>query len=184
MNTPVICEYRFVKAALRIDFSLAGQGLSGRKNTIAICTRDKSRAVYRADFQLATVKRGGVKIDYKTPYHHKGRGLDTFYTKGSFEEIRKNENAETVIFAQGKEHIKKPVKMAVDLSDRFKLLDFDFCFVPSANKRYVNRLHLQRTDASGQKFDHEIIGQVIYSGAAYAESIDQVIDKSGYESRL
>lgn len=167
----------------QVEKIVAVDGYNTGNAVIAVCTRDTSRAAYgwSCDFQLVTIKRGGgFEIDYKTPYHHKGRGLDTFYTKGSFEEVRKLDNAETVIFAQHTEHIKKPVKMPVDLSGRFKLLQFDFCTFPATKKRYVNRLRLQRTDASGQKFDHEIIGRVFYSGAPYAESVDQVIDKSGY----
>lgn len=166
----------------QVEKLLVADGYNTGNSVIAVCTRDTSRAAYgwRCGFQLVTIKWGSsFEIDYKTPYHHKGQGLDTFYTKGSFEEVRKSDSAETVIFAQLDKHIKKPCQRAfsLDTSERYKLLDFDYCYCHprEENKKYINRLHLQEIGTNGRKIDYK---------ATYAESIDHVIDKSGYFVQL
>lgn len=163
----------------QIEKIIAADGFDSYKDVVAVCTRDKS-CDWKVEFHLVTIKRGKFNIDHKSHYHYKGRGFDTFYTKSSFEEVRKNENAETIVFAQHKKYIKKQTEKMIDLSACFKLQKFDVCYDPSKNKHYINRLRLQRTDASGQKFVHKIIGRTIYGGSFCVESIDQVIDKSGY----
>ena len=158
------------------------RGYNCRNSVIAVCTRDKSRARYgwSCDFNIATVDGGKLEIEYRTPYHDSGRGLDTFTAKKCFEEIRKSKDAETVVFVQDKANLKRPTERKLDVFGRYKLLKFDYCYNTSVNKKYVNRLYLQEIEASGQRFSHEIIGRVFYGGFPYAETIDQVIDKSGY----
>lgn len=163
----------------QIEKIVAEDGFDSYEDVIAVCTRNKL-SDWNFDFQLVTIERGNVNIDHKTRYHDKGRGLNHFYTKNNFNEIRKNEDAETIVFAQHKKYIKKQTEKMIDLSARFEFQNFDVYYSPSENKHYINRLHLQRTDASGQKFVYEIIGRTVYSGSFCVESVDQIIDKSGY----
>lgn len=163
----------------QIEKIVAEDGFDSYEDVIAVCTRNRF-TYWNFMFQLVTIERGIVNINHKMPYHHKGQGLNTFYRKSDFMELRKSGDTETIIFAQHKKYIKKQIEKTIDLSARFKLLAYDFCYISSANERYINRLYLQRIDASGQKFDHELIGRIIYSHSSYAENIDQVIDKSGY----
>lgn len=154
-------------------------------SVIAICTRDKSKP-WEKRFHLVTFTHSAISICARTPYRADGWGLDTFYRKSDFESVRKSDSAETVIFAQLDKHIKKPCQRAfsLDTSERYKLLDYDYCHVVERNKKYINRLHLQEMGTNGKKIDYDIIGRVFCSGANYAENIDQVIDKSGYFVQL
>lgn len=109
---------------------------------IAVCVRD--RYGWNKDFSLATVRGGVVTIDYKTPYYGNGRGLDTFYAKCSFEDMRKRESAEAVIFAQSRDDIKKPKEKKVDFSERFKVERVNYC-TDGHGARWISRLDLKQT---------------------------------------
>ena len=76
--------------------------------------------------------------------------------------------------------MKIPEKYNPDYSERFSLVSFDTCYVPSKNEWYINRLTLKRTTGNGEKISYENIGRVIYAGTPYEKNINDVIDKSGY----
>lgn len=148
---------------------------------IAVLTRDNNPYRNNKDLNLCTVTAAGIKIDYKIPwYGNRRRTIDNFYTKKSFEEIRKTEKAETFIIWQDRQYIKKPVEKPVDLSARFKYVSHYYCYSASMKEKYVNRVELRKTDEKGSKYTFEVIGRVFYAGSNYPTEINQVIDKSGY----
>lgn len=143
---------------------------------IAICARD--RHGWNKDFSLATTCGGVVSIDYKTPWYSKGRGLDNFYTKGSFEEVRKSNGAEAVVFVQNREYINKPSGKKVDFSERFKVERVNKSTDGKGN-RWISRLDLRQTTNNGKRVEYG--GQWYINGSnAKPQQLNDVIDKSGY----
>lgn len=143
---------------------------------ISVCVRD--RFGWNKDFSLATVRGGVVTIDYKTPYYGNGRGLDTFYAKCSFEDMRKSESAEAVIFAQRRDDIKKPEEKKVDFSERFKVERVNYC-TDGHGARWISKLELKQTTNNGKRVE--------YGGPWYIDNeksrpqdVREVIDGSGY----
>lgn len=144
---------------------------------LVILTRDGGKTWGRNDFQMATVTRaGGVEIDYKTPWMDSG--IDYFYAKRCFEEVRKSPEAETFILWQGRQHLKKPAEKAVELVGRFDVVSAQY---GSYNgQRYVDSIELRRRDSKGEMFRREIVGRVYYAGKKYPAALEDVFDRSGY----
>lgn len=143
---------------------------------IAVCVRDRDG--WNKDFSLVTVRGGAVKIDYKMPYYSNGRGLDYFFSKGSFEEMRKSESAEAVIFVQSRDNIKKPEEKTVDFSERFKLECVNKCG-DGRGAHWISGLELKQTTNNGQRVKYG--GHwYISSGNEKPQNVNDVIDKSGY----
>lgn len=143
---------------------------------LAVCVRDC--AGWNEDFSLVTIHNGAIKIDYKMPYYSKGRGLDKIYTKGSFEDMRKSESAEAVIFAQSVDNIKKPEEKKVDFSERFKVERVNYC-TDGHGARWISKLELRQTTNNGKRVE--------YGGSWYIDNeksrpqdVREVIDGSGY----
>ena len=145
-------------------------------SVIAVCVRD--RKGWNEDFSLATVRGGVVTIDYKTPYYSKWRGLDTFYAKCSFEDMRKSESAEAVIFAQRCDDIKKPEEKKVDFSERFKVERVNYC-TDGHGARWISKLELKQTTNNGKRVEYG--GQwYIDCKKSRPQDVREVIDGSGY----
>lgn len=153
-------------------------GFKLEESTIAICIKNNSK-LWMRDFALVTLCGNTVNIEYRMPYHNKGRGLDYFYRKSDFEDARKNNESETFIFIQRNDNKTKPTKKQRDYTKRFKLINYDYCRTRD-NKEYINRIYLMETDSNGTKFQYDNIGQIIYTGKNYEQNINNIIDKSGY----
>lgn len=145
-------------------------------DVLAVLTRDEARWQYGSwEYFLATVDAAGdVDIDYR-PYAF---DLDWFSSKLDFHAVRKAEKADTYIIWQAREFINKPVKKKPDLSARFVFVKAGYCW--HNERRYVDRLTLKRTDASGEKYEHECPGYRVYTGTREATDPAECIDKSGY----
>lgn len=144
---------------------------------IAVCVRDKKG--WNEDFSLATVRGGVVTIDYKTPYYGKGRGLDKFYTKCSFEEMRKSESAEAVIFAQSRDDIKKPDEKKVDFSERFKVERVNYR-TDGHGARWISKLELKQTTNNGKRVEYGYSPWYIDGDKSRPQDVREFIDGSGY----
>ena len=124
-------------------------------------------------WRVATLDHGKVKavferyefprwyeLGYKEPF-------DDFYTKGSFEELRKAW-AEVYVVAQERTHLRKQEAKPIDYTARYRVIDGEW--------DYNRSIRLARMDSKGNK--------VKYSEPAhrYREtvSISDCIDKSGY----
>lgn len=127
-----------------------------------------------------------INIDFRHDpefivYHS---GIDHFYHKGSFEDLRKNPGSVIYAIIQKKEFLHKYTPKEHDLRDRFRL-------VPGKERKWtdgrgfhgVSAITVQRMDASGQNL--EISRQKIYFGGRVSDegnpvSVSDFIDKSGY----
>ena len=144
-------------------------------SVIAVCVRDRDG--WNKDFSLVTVRCGAVKIDYKMPYYGRGRGLDHFYTKSSFEDMRKSESAEAVIFAQRHDDIKKPDCKPVDFSQRFKVERVNYC-TDGHGARWISKLELKQTTNNGKRVEYGY--SYIDGDKSRTQDVREVIDGSGY----
>ena len=153
-------------------------GFKLEQSTIALCIKNDSK-LWMRDYALVTLYGNTVIIEYRMPYHSKGRGLDYFYRKSDFEEARKNSESDTFVFIQSNENKTKLVKKQRDYTERFKLINYDHCRTRD-NKEYINRIYLMETFSNGLKFQYDNIGQIIYTGKNYEQDINNIIDKSGY----
>lgn len=148
---------------------------------------DGSTADFYKKFHMARViGPKEIDIDFRHDpefivYHS---GIDHFFQKGSFEDLRKNPGSVIYAIIQKKEFLHKYTPKAYDLGDRFRL-------VPGKERKWtdgkgfhgVSAITVQRMDASGQNL--EISRQKIYFGGRVSDegnpaSVSDFIDKSGY----
>ena len=152
----------------KIQKALQAEGFSA-DSFAALLVYDKSWPRWR----VATLQRGKVQatferhelpswwdLGYKEPF-------DRFYTKGSFEELRKA-GAEVYVIAQERAHLRKQEAKPIDYTARYRVIDREW--------DYNRSIRLVRLDSKGNK--------VKYSEPAhrYREtvSLSDCIDKSGY----
>lgn len=151
-----------------------------RQTKLIVLTLDNAKKRYNDGFNLVTIDNSGkIDIDFKIPYYGGSfnSSLDHFYTKYSFDEVRKSDKAEAIIIWQDQQYIKKPLEKPLDFNNRFKLIDIDYAYTSDRKTRYVYRLRLRKNDEKGTKFDYEL-GR--YCSMQRRTNIEDVIDKSGY----
>jgi hypothetical protein len=149
---------------------------------LILLTREPSPYT-RRDYNLLTVDRsGGITIDYKIPYSSRSSQIDNFYAKRQYEDVRKSDQADTVIIWQDRQFLNMVQReKSLDRSSRFKLLNYDFITDRTHNKRYIKRVELQKTGEKGGKCRLDLIGMTFCPGSPfYKTEIGDVIDKSGY----
>ena len=93
---------------------------------LVLLTRSNDgRRSWNRDFSVVEIKGGRVDVDFsarvRASFHYQAIPFDYFYSKGSFEDVRKDEKAETYIILQAAEYLKKPEEKTVDYSQRFQL---------------------------------------------------------------
>ena len=158
----------------QIEKEAAKRGYNGA--VIAVCVRDLNG--WNKDFSLVSISNGTISIDHKCPYFSSWGRLDTFCTKVSFEDMRKSDSAEAVVFVQDRSDVKKPVEKPVDFSERFKLECVNTC-TDGRGAHWISRLKLVQTTNNGKNVE--------YGGPWYIDgtrdkpqNVNEVIDGSGY----
>lgn len=108
----IALDGNFTMKKIQKEITAAGYTSS---DTAALLTRSTAHRLYNS-LHLARVY--GEKVN--TEFRYIGHNVDHFYTKGSFEELRKNAKAETFIIVQRPEYINKPdAEKPVDKSARY-----------------------------------------------------------------
>jgi hypothetical protein len=145
-------------------------------------TRSNGRRAWNSDFSVVEIKNGKAETDFseavRASFNYHLIPFDYFFSKGSFEEVRKDAGAETYVFLQRREFLKKPEKKPVDYSQRFKVKDVRYSWTSNMAERYVYSLELYETTTDGKR-KIEFGKNKCYLSDRPHNTAD-VIDKSGY----
>ena len=167
----------------KIEKAAAAAGFSADAE-IVILTRDNGpRAAWRRDWKAVEIVGGGVNVEFRRERSCPiwPRPFDTFYAKCSFEELRKEAGAETFIFCQEREYIKRPAaEKKADWSERFKL--YGIRRAGDGNgASWISRLELIETTSNGKRrVDYGEGGGWYIRYGWRPQDAGEIIDKSGY----
>lgn len=145
---------------------------------ITLLTRDTSR--HFADLNIVAVfSTGDISVDINLPwYGHKRNYIGHFFTKSSFTDVRKSEDAETYFIAQCSDDLTKSKKYIPNLSERFRHIPGDHGMMcDNRGNHWVYRVNLQSLSTKGEKFEHKFD---YHNPATRSADISDYIDKSGY----
>lgn len=168
---------RINKEAAALGYSVGAE--------IVVLTNDESKNGNDWGNALKAVQIMGddfnIEFSRRFPWYSGRRSLDTFYSKGSFNELRKKLSAVAYVFVQERELMKLPavpkreILSVTDLTERFNVGDVEY-FYTRDNKRYVGGVEIARREGKGEKLKYKtgpFIGE-------YLHDISEIFDKSGY----
>lgn len=168
----------------KIEKAAAASGY-GEESAIVLLTRSNGRRAWNRDFSVVEIKNGKAETDFsdavRASFNYQLIPFDYFYCKGSFEEVRKDAGAETYVFLQKREFLKKPEKKPVDFSQRFHLAQVRYSWTSNGNKKYVSSLELYETTTDGKrKVEYGERSRYYAALSDRPEDAGEWIDKSGY----
>lgn len=168
----------------KIEKAAAAAGY-GEESAIVLLTRSNSRRAWNRDFSVVEIKNGKAETDFsdavRASFNYQLIPFDYFYCKGSFEEVRKDAGAETYVFFQKREYMKKPEKKPVDYSQRFHLAQVRYSWDSNMTKKYVSSLELYETTTDGKrKVEYGERSRYYAALSDRPEDAGEWIDKSGY----
>ena len=142
--------------------------------SMVLLTRDSD--AYNDKYNLVFIGFGGtIDVELKG-YGYYNYGLDYFYCKRCFEEVRKKDSAETFVIWQDKKYICKPDEKKVDISSRFRVVDQQNGVIAyqggGVKCRYVDEIEVIDVYGNGKKETFQTHNR--------PENLSDVIDKSGY----
>lgn len=141
---------------------------------ITILTRNKNTHMRKLHVVTVT-KNGDINIDIKPCYVS---GIESFYRKYDFNEIRKKADTESYIIIQASENIVPSKTINRDLNKRYNYRPsaYEKCGDGMGNS-WIYRINLQDTDNTGEIWEYK----VDYSFYRIkTNNIYDIIDKSGY----
>lgn len=168
----------------KIEKAAAAAGY-GTDAEIVLLTRSNGRRAWNRDFSVVEIRNGKAETDFsdavRASFNYQLIPFDYFYCKGSFEEVRKDADAETYVFIQKREFLKKPEKKPVDFSQRFHLAQVRYSWTSNGSKKYVSSLELYETTTDGKrKIEYGERSRYYAAFSNRQEDTGELIDKSGY----
>lgn len=137
-------------------------------NTVVVLADVKYRENY---CYIVRVTKSGFCISFpKKCYFY---GLDDFYSKGRFEDFRKEENKTYYIISQSKEFEKAASKKEVDYNSRFKYVS-KIGWGDGKGNHGISQIDLLDTSHNGGKFT------IHTQHPASSTDVNYFVDKSGY----
>lgn len=137
-------------------------------NTVLIISDVK----YREDYlYIVNVYSDGFGVSFKNRIYY--RGIDDFWSKGRFEDFRKDESKNFYIISQNKELEKKASKKEVDLSNRFKYVS-NIGWGNGKGAHGISQIDLLDTTHNGERFT------IHTQNPSSSTDIYYFVDKSGY----
>ena len=175
-----------IEGRFTVNSALKALGGANRENTISILCMDHRSSYWNSLYIVTVDSAGKIDIDHKNGYIF---GLNRFYTKGMFEDIRKSDHAECFIISQNTEHIKRPQEKPFDTSARYE-------YIPGKDRRcrdgqdksWISTITVRALN--GSNATHEItkdghkyhFSNIVYrrQNESRPQSYLEIIDKSGY----
>lgn len=137
-------------------------------NTVVIMADIKYRENY---LYVVKATESGFCVSFpKRVYHY---GIDDFWSKGGFEEKRKDENKTVYIISQRKELEKAASEKKVDMSCRFKYVRY-IGWSDGRGRHGISQIDLIDTMHNGKQFT------IKTRDAAASTDVNYFVDKSGY----
>lgn len=180
-------EYFITKLEGRFTYNTVkkaiGENMAGDYTAALILIPDKERRRYSYDkfFYIHMDQRAEkfepLRQDNVTYY---GFNIDYFFSKGDFEDIRKNQTDHIYIIAQKNEYLKTEKKPnTFDYSQRFRYIPSQWgekCGDGHGNT-YINKITLMLLDGSAKQVEYNTHCRY---DKKRPETVADVIDKSGY----
>lgn len=159
-------------------------GYDPQSSIIAVLTQPNADYIFADRLYLATLNESEkFDIDYRRaiPYEVNGKRtkLDDYFTRGDFENIRKD-NEQSFIICQKRADLAPKNEHPADLSARFRVESFRRWHYQNSTVSYIGEIETRRTDDNGRKYIYNRRGNVIFRGRNEYRDISELIDKSGY----
>lgn len=154
----------------------SGAGFSDN-DCIALLMTDDNNKLYHNTLKLVSIEHGKAVIDWeRRNVYSIAAHPDYFFSKGSFEEMRKNATCHCFVICQKREYMSGYKKPVADLSGR--LFMGNNAVVRCADRVgapwYIGRVTV--SDAFGRKTELSGFGR----DGVKTQNINNIIDKSGY----
>lgn len=167
-------EYQIIKINGRFTLnslkkSLGITDLTGL-NTAVIITNVKYNERYN---YIVKAIESGFCIDYERRFYGYEYHVDHFFSKGSFEDTRKEENIIVYVICQKKELAKKASEKKPDLNERF-IFKYVTRWGDGKGRHGISQIDLIDKQHNNRKFTYET------SRPESSENVNYYIDKSGY----
>ena len=180
-------DYFITKLEGRFTFNTVkkaiGENMAGDYTAALILVPDKERRRYSYDkfFYIEMDQQAGkfepLRINNVTYY---GFNIDYFYSKGDFEDIRKNQTDHLYIIAQKSEYLRTEKKPnTFDYFQRFRYIPSQWgekCTDGKGND-WINKITLMLLDGSANQVEYNTGAHRLGERPA---TVADVIDKSGY----
>ena len=156
----------------------SADGYTPENSVTIVCTHDKNRAgFYDGNFHLVEIDRYN-KIDIDFSYPRSPSNIGIFWAKYQFEDVRKKDTAETIVFCQMLDSLKHPTKKSPDFSERVKVLQArKYCHYYGEKVKYISGFDFKVLNGKGEKYDYKISR---YQFKEEPTELTSIIDKSGY----
>lgn len=174
-----------IQGRYTVNSALKAVGGADRDKVVTIITSEPCRNDWLNVVQVDSAGKIDIDID-KGWYNF---GLDKLYCKKQFDEIRKNEKADTYIIAQGKKHTRKPQEKPFDTSARYEYIEGKDRKTGDGNgKSWISNITVRALDGSNRKIEltkdgnKETYSRIIYRrpDETRPQTHFEIIDKSGY----
>lgn len=155
---------------------VSGAGFS-TNDCIALLMTDDDNKLYHDTLKLVSIEHGKAVIDWERRNVYRiAAHPDYFFSKGSFEEMRKSTTCHCFVICQKREHMSGYKKPAADLSGRLFMGNnaITRCADRVGAPWYIGRVAV--SDAFGRKTELSGFGREDVK----TQDINNIIDKSGY----
>lgn len=177
--------------ALKVEKAATAAGYDTHKDIVALLTRDTANR-YNHDFKLVTIEGSLINIEhnrcgsgsiYTNAGEYKSAPFTHYYTKGDFNEERKQTTTETYMIMQ------KPGSLSTSGENKKSFSNSERYTVIEARKHgdghgntYIGALELKRTTDNGSRARYEANpGRYINIAKMWKPAtVAEMIDKSGY----
>lgn len=176
---------------LKIQKTAAAAGYDSKVDMIALLTRDAANKYWKG-FKLVTIEDSAANIDhdrglsgciYTNNGDFKSAPYTRYYTKGDFNDERKQATAETYIIMQAAADLSSAGSAAKPFAagERYKLIEAGKHGDGRGNT-YIGTLELQSTTDNGSRAKYEANpGRYINAATMWRPAtVAEMIDKSGY----
>ena len=164
----------------KIEKMTAEKGYNPFKDTIVVLTIGGNG--WRRNHLCNIKLQGGGMFDITFKFYscHKTK-IDSYITKGDFNETRKQDNITTFVICQKESDLAPKNEHKPDFANRFKVKSVSKWGYGNGGATYIGEVALIRTDDTGSIYTYNKQGNVYYRGSRPEyESIENIIDKSGY----
>lgn len=178
----------YIQGCFTINGALkAANAAADEKCLVSLLCIDRESHFRNDRLSLVTVgAAGSIEIDYRKGWRW---NLEKFFTKGSFNEYRKSESAETFVIAQKVQYIHKPDEKPFDAFARYAYIaGKDRKTGDGEGSTWLSNIAVRALDGSNKTIEltrdgeKETYSMIVYGrqNCNHPQTYLDIIDKSGY----